>query len=204
TKTAVTKATISVAWSAATDNVGVTGYDLYRGSVPTGKTAGLNATFSGLACGKRYTLGVDAYDAAGNKSAGSSLTVKTAGCSTTTPSGDTQAPSAPSGLAASSATQSAVVLTWSASTDNVGVAGYGVYRNGTSAGNTSATSYTVSGLACGISYTFAVDAYDAAGNRSAQTPLTASTTACAAGDTQAPTAPANLQKTATSESTVAV
>src|SRR5205085_635668 len=65
------------------------------------------------------------------------------------PPGDTQAPTAPTGLVASGGTQSSMQLSWSASTDNVGVVGYGVYVDGASAPSTSATSYSVTGLACG-------------------------------------------------------
>ena len=94
------------------------------------------------------------------------------------PPGDTQAPTAPTGVAASGGTQSSMQVAWNASTDNVGVTGYEVSVNGTVAGTTAATSYTVSSLACGTSYTFAVDAYDAAGNRSSKTSTTGTTTAC--------------------------
>jgi hypothetical protein len=85
----------------------------------------------------------------------------------------------PSGLVASGSTQTGLNLSWKASADNVGVVGYGVYVNGTKVGSTSALSYAVSGLACGKSYSLGTDAYDAAGNRSAQASLTASTSACA-------------------------
>jgi chitodextrinase len=96
------------------------------------------------------------------------------------PPADTQAPSVPTGLTASGQTETSVNVSWNAATDNVGVTGYGTYRNATSAGSTSAAtrSYSFTGLACGTSYTFAVDAYDAAGNRSATASLTAATAAC--------------------------
>jgi chitodextrinase len=96
------------------------------------------------------------------------------------PPADTQAPSAPTGIAASGQTGTSVNLSWNASTDNVGVTGYSAYRNGAAMGSTSAAtrSYSFTGLACGMTYTFAVDAYDAAANRSAKASLTASTAAC--------------------------
>ena len=97
-------------------------------------------------------------------------------------------------------TQTSITLNWNASSDNVGVAGYGLYRDGTGAGNTAAAtrSFTFSGLTCGTSYTLAVDAYDAADNRSSRTSQTASTTACAqqpSPDYQAPSTPGNLTVT---------
>jgi hypothetical protein len=95
-------------------------------------------------------------------------------------SGDTQAPTMPGGLAVTGATTSSVSLGWTASSDNVGVAGYGVYKNGVNVASTQATSYSVSGLACGTTYTFSVDAYDAAGNRSGKASISAATSACPA------------------------
>jgi endoglucanase Acf2/chitodextrinase len=80
--------------------------------------------------------------------------------------GDTQAPSTPSSLAVTGKTSSSVSLSWVGSTDNVGVAGYRIYRGGAAVGTTSSTSYTNSGLSASTSYTFAVRAYDAAGNES--------------------------------------
>ena len=93
---------------------------------------------------------------------------------------DTQAPTTPGSLAKSGSTQTSVSLAWSASSDDTGVTGYTVYRDGTSAGAPTGTSYTVSGLSCGTSYLFAVEARDAAGNHSVQTTLTASTDSCSA------------------------
>jgi chitodextrinase len=80
-----------------------------------------------------------------------------------------------------SATQTSVRLSWNAAIDNVGVAGYSVYRSGTKVADTTATSHTVTGLSCGTGYSFSVDAFDAAGNRSGQASATASTAACSPG-----------------------
>ena len=81
---------------------------------------------------------------------------------------DTQAPTAPSALRASDQTQTTITFSWNASTDNTGVAGYRSFRNGTQIGTGTATSYTFNGLACGTTYTLAVEAYDAAGNTSSR------------------------------------
>ena len=113
----------------STDNVGVTGYGLYRNSTSTGSTNSASATFSGLTCGSSYTLAADAFDAAGNRSAKRSLTASTSACP---PSSDTQAPSVPQGMGFGATTETTVTLGWNASTDNVGVAGYRVFRNGVS------------------------------------------------------------------------
>ena len=98
-------------------------------------------------------------------------------CMTGPPPADTQAPSVPSGLASSSVTQTAFTLTWSASTDNVGVTGYQVFRNGTSVGTPTATSFAVTGLTAGTSHAMTVRARDAAGNWSAQSAALNVTTA---------------------------
>lgn len=93
---------------------------------------------------------------------------------------DTQAPTAPTNLSAGTKTQTSVALTWTASTDNVGVTGYDIYSGGsTLMGSSTGTSYTVSGLTCNTSYTFTVKAKDAAGNISAASnSLVATTLAC--------------------------
>ncbi|EFM11780.1 glycoside hydrolase family 5 [Paenibacillus curdlanolyticus YK9] len=77
---------------------------------------------------------------------------------------DTTAPTAPTNLASPSKTASTVNLTWSASTDNVAVTGYDVYRGATLAGTTTSTSYTATGLTANTAYSFTVKAKDAAGN----------------------------------------
>ena len=78
--------------------------------------------------------------------------------------GDSEAPIVPANLAASATTATSTTLTWSASTDNVGVTGYRIYRNGTQVGTTTATTYTDTGLTTGTTYSYQVVAYDAAGN----------------------------------------
>ena len=93
-------------------------------------------------------------------------------------SADTQRPTRPTALAVASAGQTIVVLAWVASTDNVGVAGYGVYENGSLVASSATTGYTLVGLICGTAYTVAVDAYDAAGNRSEKATIVASSAAC--------------------------
>jgi chitodextrinase len=77
---------------------------------------------------------------------------------------DTTPPSAPSGLTATATTSSSVSLSWTASTDNVGVIGYNILRNGTKVGTSTTTSYTDNNVASGTTYTYTVTAFDAAGN----------------------------------------
>ena len=176
-----TTTSISIGWTASSDNVGVAGYDLYLAGSAVGTASATRVHFTGLTCGTNYTLGVDAYDAAGNRSAQATTAISTSACPDATP------PSTPGSLAVSGTTQTSISVSWAASSDNVGVSGYGVYSNGTLVGSPTSTSYTLSGLTCGTSYTVAVDAVDAAGNRSAKATVSASTAACP--DTQAPTVP---------------
>src|SRR5581483_9907564 len=91
------------------------------------------------------------------------------------------APSVPGGLVVSVAGPGSLGVSWRASTGNVGVAGYRLYRGGRQVGTTAQTSYVFAGLACATGYAFAVAAVDAAGNLSAQATLTAKTSACPTG-----------------------
>ncbi|WP_018754819.1 NPCBM/NEW2 domain-containing protein [Paenibacillus terrigena] len=299
----VTQNSAQLNWTASTDDVGVTGYDIYSGSTVIGSTTSTNYTVTGLAAdGASYTFTVKAKDAAGNASAASnavdvttpilpqvflsdlnwlsatagwgtvqkdksvgentitlngttyakgigthaascitynlngkyarftsdvgvddestvggtvvfqvwgdgnklfdsqtmtptsatqSIDISVAGVNqlllTVTDAGDgnshdhadwanaelfrngsdTQAPTAPTNLAASHITQNSAALNWTASNDNVGVSGYQIYNGNTLAGTSTTTSFQVIGLTAGTTYSFTVKAKDAAGNLSA-------------------------------------
>ncbi len=92
------------------------------------------------------------------------------------PSGDTQAPTAATGLNVSGTTSSSISLAWNASTDNVGVTAYNVYMNGSLQTTTSTTSTTISGLTPSTTYSFYVVAKDAAGNSSSNSSTVSGTT----------------------------
>ncbi|GAA1360470.1 fibronectin type III domain-containing protein [Catellatospora chokoriensis] len=300
TSTGQTSSSVSLSWSASTDNVGVTGYEVFRGSTLVGSPAGTSFTDTGLTASTSYSYTVRARDAAGNRSAvGNTVTVSTtsgggtptgyeaeasgnalsggalvAACatcsggskvgylgngasmaftnvaggtggprtvtiyyltaeartavvngqtvnfastgswttvgsttvtvdlaagsntitfanpggwapdidritvSTAGGGGDTTAPSAPTGLASPSKTAGSVTLSWSGSTDNVGVTGYQILRGGSPVGTSTTTGFTDTGLAASTAYTYTVKAYDAAGNHSAaSSPLTVTTSA---------------------------
>ncbi|MGZ5075404.1 MAG: DUF7402 domain-containing protein [Methylobacter sp.] len=87
--------------------------------------------------------------------------------SATPSTADTTAPSAPANLAATASTSSQATLSWGASTDNVAVTGYKIYRNGTEIGSSAVTSFTDATIAAGMTYNYTVKAYDKAGNLSA-------------------------------------
>ena len=92
------------------------------------------------------------------------------------PPPDTQPPTTPANLAVTATTSSSVSLSWSASTDNVGVTAYDVYRNGALATSVPGTTATVTGLSASTTYSFTVKARDAAGNVSAASNAVSATT----------------------------
>jgi chitodextrinase len=152
---------VKITWSASTDNVGVTGYKVYRNGSQIATSATTSYTDTGLSPSTTYSYTVSAYDAAGNSSSQSSPPA-----TATTP--DNTPPSVPTGLTATAKSPSVVRLTWTASTDNVGVTGYKVYRNGSQVSTSALTSYTDTGLMPNTAYSYRISAYDAAGNNSAQ------------------------------------
>jgi chitodextrinase len=81
---------------------------------------------------------------------------------------DTEAPSIPTGLSATVDSSSQITLSWTASTDNVGVAGYRIYRDGVAIHTTPTTSYADTGLSASTTYSYTVAAYDYANNASDQ------------------------------------
>ena len=178
TASGTTQTTTNLSWTASTDNVGVTGYDVYQGATLKGSTT-TATTFavSGLSASTAYTFSVKAKDAAGNISASSN----TVNVTTLTPA-DTTAPSAPTSLTASGTTETSTNLSWTASTDNVAVAGYDVYQDSSLIGaTTSATTFAVSGLIASTAYTFSVKAKDAAGNISTASNVVSVTTNASSG-----------------------
>jgi hypothetical protein len=126
-----------------------------------------------------YTFTLTAGDAANNTSGPATTSAATAACP------DTQPPTTPGNLHEVSATTTSVTLGWTASTDNVGVTGYSLVQ-GTGAPTplgAGATQTTVTGLTCGMNYTFTLTAGDAANNTSPAATTNAATAACAGGVT---------------------
>ena len=160
--TASTSNSVSLSWVASTDNIGVTGYDVYMNNTLKTTVTGLSTTITGLTASTAYSFYVKAKDAAANSSVASN-TVN----ATTTGATDTQAPTAPTSLIASGTTSTTTNLSWTASTDNTGVTGYDVYQGATFKATVTATSYSVTGLTAATAYSFSVKAKDAAGNVSA-------------------------------------
>jgi chitodextrinase len=174
TATAAGSTGMNLGWTAATDNVGVTGYLVERCQgvgcstfAQAGTATALAFNDTGLTAGTSYSYRVRATDAAGNL--GSYSNVATA----STQSSDTQPPTAPSNLSALATSSSQVNLNWTAATDNVGVSGYRVERcQGTSCtdftqiATPAGIAYSDMGLTANTSYSYRVRAVDGAGNLS--------------------------------------
>ncbi|WP_419998894.1 glycoside hydrolase family 6 protein [Streptomyces boninensis] len=94
---------------------------------------------------------------------------------------DTTAPSRPTGLTVTGKTSSSVSLSWTAATDNVGVAGYDIFRGSTQVGSSTTTSFTDTGLNASTAYSYTVRARDAAGNVSAASAAVSATTDAGGG-----------------------
>ena len=166
--TAISGTTVNLTWTASTDNVAVTGYKVFRNSVQIGTSA--TPSYSDTTCtpATTYSYQVSAYDAAANESA------KCTAVPATTL--DTIAPSVPTNLSASAVSGTQVNLTWTASTDNVAVTGYKVFRNSVQIGTSATASYSDTTCAPVTSYTYEVSAYDAASNESAKSTSASATT----------------------------
>ncbi len=165
----VTMNSIAISWTGSTDNIAVTGYRVFRNGTQVGTPTATNYTDTGLAPGTSYTYTVSAYDS----SPDSQDSAPSAGTAISTLS-DSQAPSV-SVLTVTMPTNTSVALSWTTSTDNVAVSGYRVLRNGGIVTTTPAnvTSYNGEvGLAPGT-YSYVIEAFDAAGNKSTSVAKTA-------------------------------
>jgi GBS Bsp-like repeat./Fibronectin type III domain. len=185
---AKTETTATLLWTPSTDNIGVSGYSIYRDGTEVGSAADTTYIDKGLTAGKTYAYTVKAVDNAGNVSgASASISVTEA---------DITSPSTPTGLTCSSKTDTTVTLGWAASTDNVGVTEYDIYRDGTEVGSTPNTAYTDMWLISGQTYSYTVKAKDAVGNVSKE-----SNSVSVIADSTPPSAPTNLKCTSNTNNT---
>jgi chitodextrinase len=187
--TPISTSRINLAWTAATDNVAVTGYRVRRDGALIATLGNATSYASvGLVASTTYSYTVQALDADGNASAESAPA-----SATTLAAPDTTPPSVPGSVNASAVSSSQINLSWVASTDNVAVTGYVVRRNGAVIVTTPAnvTTYQNTGLAASTTYSYTVQAQDAEGNVSSQS-APASATTQAVMDTTPPSIPAGL------------
>jgi hypothetical protein len=180
--------TLRITWPPAVDRSPVR-YRVFRNGklITTVATAKATVTRPGT-CKEAIRLSVVAVDTVGNAAAGTSTRVP---CATKSIAGTAPAPGAPPGdvlppapilgLAVTATTSTSIGISWTPSSDNVGVSAYALYRDDVEVATTAGTTFTHTGLVCGASYRLAVAALDAAGNRSTPTSTTAGTSACGGG-----------------------
>ncbi len=178
TATADSSTQVTLNWTASTDNTGVTNYSILRDGAAIGSSTTNSYVDSTVVSGTTYNYQVVAYDASSNKSS-SSTAVSVSTPTVTT--ADTEAPTTPVNVSATAASTSQINVSWSASTDNSGVAKYNVYRStgsgqATKVASVSTLTYGDTGLSAGTSYTYYVVAEDVTGNTSANSSTTTATT----------------------------
>jgi uncharacterized repeat protein (TIGR03806 family) len=207
TATAQSISEIRIDWTASVDQGGgaLAGYRIYRNgsSSVLATVTGTTFTDSGLTASTAYSYQVRAFDNAATPNV-SALSTPAA---TATTLADTTAPSVPGMVAAAAQSSTAIQVTWLASTDNVAVAGYRIYRNGSStslATVTSGTTYDDTGLAPNTAYSYQVRAFDNAATPNVSGLSTPAATATTLADTTAPTVPAGLNATALSSTSIRI
>ncbi len=180
--TAKTDQTVSLSWTAATDNVGISKYDIYRDGMKVGSTSATHYTDSGLIALTNYSYSLKAIDRSKNSSKNS------AALSTITNSSDAIAPTVPGSLSINAKTDSSITLSWSAASDNVGVTEYDLYRQGVKVATFGANTFSTTNLnlQANANYAYFVIAVDGAGNTSPASNTVAQTT-----DASSPTGSGN-------------
>ena len=166
---------VDLGWTASSSGIGIADYDVYRdGSLAAGHVTGTSWTDSTVLPSTTYSYTVQARDTAGGLSAMSSP------ASATTPAAPV--PSTPTNVNANATGPYSVDLTWGASTSDLGIADYDIYRDGNlAAGHVSGTSWTDSTAQPSTTYSYEVQARDTAGGLSAKSaPASATTPALAA------------------------
>ncbi|CAA0194729.1 endonuclease [Tenacibaculum maritimum] len=164
-----TTSSIDVSWDPSTDNVGVTGYEVFLDGNLIKTTPNTTMSITDLTPNTTYGVTIVAKDLINNKSAASNVVNgKTLE--------DTEAPTVPIGIVVSNQTDSSFKITWTPSTDNTAVTGYEVYVDGNLKTTTTNTTYTVTGLTISTTYSVNLLAKDGANNKSAQSATVNATT----------------------------
>ena len=189
---------VSITWNDATDNVKVAGYIVLRNGAQVGTSFDPGFTDTGLMPNTRYLYAVAAFDEAGNISASSKAV-----SATTLVEPDVAPPTVPSGLHSTGQGQTSIVLAWSASQDNIGVAGYEVFRNGALVANVASPGYTDVGLTPATMYSYKIRAFDTSNNASGDS-ATIGVKTLATPDTSPPTVPGGLSAVASGPNAVQV
>jgi chitodextrinase len=189
---------VSLDWNPAQDNDRVVGYIISRGGHRVGTSYLPGYTDIGLAINTKYEFTVTAFDAAGNISPNSSVVF-----GTTLMARDSAPPSVPAGLHSTGRNTTSIVLAWSPSRDNTGVAGYDVYRDGAHVASVTRPYFRDTKLTAATTHTYAVRAFDTSNNASANSPAIMVRT-LTAPDKTPPSVPTGVDAVATSVSTINV
>jgi chitodextrinase len=162
TAKAISSVQIDLAWTAATDNSDFVGYKIFRdgNKIGTRVSTSFSDLDSTLLPTREYAYTVAAFDAMDNTGPLSNTALATPL--------DEYPPSTPEWGTATAVSGTQVRLSWNASSDNVGVTGYNVYRRGSKIATVTGTSYLDTGLTASTTYTYAIAAFDKAGNTSDQ------------------------------------
>ena len=186
---------VTLTWNASTDNVGVTRYQVLREGRMVADVTATRWVDTSAQAGTGYVYHVRALDAANNASPLSeSAQVRTP------PLPDTEAPGAPSALSARAQGSSQIELRWGASTDNVGIDRYEIFRVGGKGvlASVNATTYVDKGLTPGTTYSYQVRAADAANNYSPLSAIAQATTD-RPQDSEPPSTPSNVKAAAAAD-----
>ncbi|TXD52105.1 MULTISPECIES: endonuclease [unclassified Polaribacter] len=167
----ITLNSLDFVWTASTDNIGVTLYNVYVNDILEEQTTNTTISLSNLSSNTSYSVTIIAKDLINNKS-DASIAVNARTLE------DTEAPTTPMNVMVRNQTDSSFKVSWSAASDNNAVGDYEVFVDGTLNGSTSAIFYTVSGLDSTTSYSVEVLAKDVDNNKSNKSAaITATTTA---------------------------
>jgi len=187
--TGSSESSLSILWNPSSDNLKVAGYNIYVNGSFHKSSSSTTYTISGLEEGTTYSVSVSAFDKASNESERSSTVV-----GETETSRDTTPPSIPTGLQMVGATESSLSVLWNPSSDNVNVAGYNIYVDGSFHKSGSSTTYTISGLEEGTTYSVSISAFDGSDNESGRSPPVVGQTE-SFPDTSPPSIPKGLYAT---------
>ncbi|GAA2353760.1 hypothetical protein Cme02nite_46270 [Catellatospora methionotrophica] len=160
----IANTSIALSWNASS---GATGYRVYEGTTVRATVTGTSTTITGLAACSAHTYTVAAYNASGESAKSGGVSATTTGCTTV--------PATPSGLTVTGTTNTAVSLSWSASS---GATGYRVYEGSTQVASGSGTTATISGLGTCSAHAYTVAAYNASGESAKSGAVSATTTGC--------------------------
>ncbi|SHI53768.1 fibronectin type III domain-containing protein [Pseudozobellia thermophila] len=198
----ITTTSIRLNWKADSDSDQEHRFKVFQNDILIGNTTASAYEVNGLSPNTEYSFSVSAIDGEGNESARSTSIAATTEAEDRIEE-DVEAPTVPTGLLADGVSETAIELSWTPSTDNVGVAGYRVFMGGELAATVEGLRYNVSNLAPGTEYSFAVSSFDAVGNESRQSvALSVSTAEEVVVDNTPPTAPRNLGAQEVSQTTV--